>query len=80
MSRLLIRPEVLNHLKKTRGINTDQAMADIGHVSLSTYQRYRDRKSPVSGEFLAYTCLAFGLNLDDLAEIDSDSARSSQAA
>ena len=57
MPQVLIRPGLLDRLKEVRGL-TDQAMADIGHVSLSTYRRYRDRETQPSGEFIARTCLA----------------------
>ncbi len=73
MPQVLIRPGLLDRLKEVRGL-TDQAMADIGHVSLSTYRRYRDRETQPSGEFIARTCLATGLSAGELIHVVGDAS------
>lgn len=72
MPVVLMRPDILDRLKETRGIKTDGAMADLGRVSLSTYYRYRNREESPSMAFLAQIGTALGLSLGELATIEKE--------
>lgn len=72
MARLIMHPSVLDRLKEVRGIQTDEAMAKIGGVTLNTYKSYRDGKNSPSPVFLAEIGVTFGLSIGELAQIIPD--------
>ncbi|MDU0864457.1 hypothetical protein [Actinomyces urogenitalis] len=80
MARLMVRPGLLDRLKEIGGIATDEAMADIAHVSLSTYYRYRNREKAVTSEFVARIGKAFGLGPGEVAVIEADADTEEKAA
>lgn len=72
MARLIVRPGVLDRIKESRGIQTDEAMALIGGVSLATYLRYRDGKTSPDPRFIASIGVALGYGPGELTEIVRD--------
>lgn len=78
MPRLIIRPDVLDRIKDLKGIKTDEAMAAIGGVSLSTYRRYKNGDLSPSGDFIARMVVNLGYSLEALATVQE--SRGSQAA
>lgn len=80
MPRLIIRPNVLDKIKELKGINTDDAMAAIGGVSLSTYRRYKDGETSPSGDFIARMVVSFGYSIGLIVTVQADQDNASHAA
>ena len=79
MRQAIIRPGVLNRIKESRGIQTDEAMAKIGKVSKATYLRYRDGKNSPDWRFVAEICTTFGYSIGELVQLQ-DQQLTEQAA
>lgn len=71
MSRMIVRPGILDRLKETRGIHTDEAMAGAIGVSESTYARVKRGQEP-STMFIRGLCSAFGLGAGEAVTIVHD--------
>lgn len=69
---LIVRPGLLDRLKKTHGFASDAAMARLCGVSLNTYIAYRDGKKSPSAEFIANLGTALGMSVGEIAIIRAD--------
>lgn len=74
MAQLRLREGVLERLKESRGIPSDEVLARMIGVDPSTLSRVRNGGEP-SGRFIAGATLAFGLGIGELFEaVESEDA------
>ena len=74
MARTIIRPGLLEELADKHGILTDEAMADLGNVSIDEFRAIRAGERVPSWRFTAKIGTAFGLGMHDLLVITDDPA------
>lgn len=79
MTRIIVRPGLLDRLKETRGIRTDEAMAGAVGVSESTYARVKRGYEP-SALFMRGLCSAFGLGVGEAFTLTGDPEPTAKSA
>ncbi|WP_241985455.1 MULTISPECIES: helix-turn-helix transcriptional regulator [unclassified Cryobacterium] len=63
-----IKPGLIDRLRETRGINSDEAFARLVQTDRSTLRRIDNGGQP-SGAFMAGFCDAFGLGLGEAFDV-----------
>ena len=73
-----IKPGIVDRLRETRGINSEDAFARLIGTDRSTLRRITNGAQP-SGSFMAGFCDSFGLGLGEAFDIVADAGVQFQA-
>lgn len=68
MSRIIVRPGLLDRVRRTHGIASNAAMARLIGVTEATYDRLRRGESP-GGKTIALLCETFGFTPGEVLTI-----------
>lgn len=66
---LMIRPGLLDRIKRYSGIASDDALAGAIGVSRQTLVSVRDGKQNASAQFIAGVCRAFDMSVGEVATL-----------
>lgn len=79
MSRIIVRPGLLDRVKRSHGIASDAAMARLIGVTETTYDRIRRGESP-SAQTAALLCSAFNFTPGEVLTLASTCATEKKSA
>ena len=80
MAKAIIRPGLLDRLKKYSGIQDDEAFARTIGISRATLNRVRSGQDEPSTKVIVGIASAFGLGLGEVATYVSDDDAAAKAA